>query len=57
MNLMEFKRLLTNSKRYEMDCEGHLTIIDYYSGKEIILDLNNIDEEMLNELQVEDEEF
>ena len=40
-----------------MDCEGHLTIIDYYSGKEIILDLNNIDEEMLNELQVEDEEF
>lgn len=57
MNLMEFKRLLTSSKKYEMDCEGNLTIIDYYSGKEIVLDLNNIDEEMFNELKIEDEEF
>lgn len=56
MNYQQFKRVLRSSKRYEMDCEGHLTITDYYTGEEITLDLTAIDEEMFDQLKAEDDE-
>lgn len=56
MNYKDFMRVLRNSKRYEMDCYGHLTVTDYYTGEEIALDLTQMDEEMFEQLKVEDEE-
>jgi hypothetical protein len=56
MDFMKFMRVLNSSKRYEMDCEGHLTITDYYTGEEVTLDLTQMDEEMFAQLKVEDED-
>jgi hypothetical protein len=49
-------RLLRSSKRYEMTCEGHLIITDYYTGEEITLDLTQMDDEMFDIMKVEDYE-
>lgn len=56
MDYKKFMRVLRSSKQYEMDCEGHLTITDYYTGEEITLDLTQIDSEMFEQLKVEDDE-
>lgn len=56
MDYKKFMRVLKSSKRYEMDCEGHLIITDYYTGEEITLDLTQIDPEMFEQLKVEDDE-
>lgn len=56
MYYKKFMRLLRSSKRYEMDCEGHLTITDYNTGEEITLDLTQIDEDMFEQLSVVSEE-
>lgn len=55
MDYNKFMRLLRNSKRYEMDCDGHLTITDYHTGEEITLDLTQMDEEMFEQLKSEDD--
>lgn len=57
MDYNKFMRVLRNSKRYEMNCEGHLTITDYYTGEEITFDLTQMDEEMFEQLKVEDDEY
>lgn len=56
MDYMKFMRVLRNSKRYEMDCEGHLFITDYHTGEEITLDLTQIDEDMFEQLVVKNDE-
>ena len=52
-----FIRTLRSSKRYEMDCEGHLILTDYHSGEQTILDLTLLSEEAFEEIQVEYEEY
>ena len=56
MTYKEFMVLLRSSKRYEMDCDRHLTVTDYYTGESITLDLSCMDEEMFEQLKVEDED-
>jgi hypothetical protein len=56
MDYNKFMRLLRRSKRYEMDCEGHLTITDYYTGEEITLDLTQMDEDMFEQVKVDEME-
>lgn len=46
----EFKRTLNNSKSYEMDEYGQLTVTDYHTGKATVLNLNWLTEDMFNEL-------
>lgn len=55
-NFTKFMRVLRNSKRYEMNCEGHLTVTDYYTGEEFTLDLTQMDEEMFEQLHLEADE-
>lgn len=57
MNYFNFMQLLSSSKRYEMDCEGFLTVSDYFTGKQVTLDLNKLTEEMFNELVYEDVDY
>ena len=56
MDYRKFMRLLISSKQYEMDCEGHLTITDYYTGERVTLDLTQMDEEIFEQLTAEDDE-
>lgn len=52
----KFMRILRSSKRYEMNCEGHLTVTDYNTGEEFTLDLTQLDEEMFEQLVVNEED-
>lgn len=45
-----FMRTLNNSKQYEMDCYGHLTVTDYNTGETTVLNLTWLTEEMFEEL-------
>ena len=56
MDYNRFQRVLRNSKRYEMDCYGRLTITDYYTGEEITLDLSLMDEDMFEQLKSDNDE-
>lgn len=57
MDYTKFRRVLTGSKRYEMDCEGHLIITDYFTGEQVVLDLTLISEEVFEEIKTEEEEI
>ncbi len=49
-NYQEFKRTLNNSKSYDIDEYGQLTITDNHTGKVTVLNLNWLTEDMFNEL-------
>ena len=52
----QFMRILKKSKRYEMDCDGTLTVTDYYTGESVTLDLSRMSEEAFEEMLVEEME-
>lgn len=52
----QFMRILKKSKRYEMDCDGTLTVTDYMTGESVTLDLSRMSEEAFEEMLVEEEE-
>ena len=54
--LNKLQHILAGSKQYQFD-GPILTITNYYTGEEIKLDLSRLDEEVLNELIVQDDEF
>lgn len=55
MNNLEFSRLIQGSKEYRF--EGSvLTIIGYYTGKRVSLDLSLLTEDMLEELMVPEDD-
>lgn len=55
-NYEKFMSILRRSKRYEMDCDGILTVTDYYTGESISLDLKWMSEEIFEQLEVEPDE-
>lgn len=54
MDFNEAMRIINGSKEFYFK-GSVLTIKSYYTGKEIKLDLANLDEEMLEQLQPEDD--
>lgn len=50
----ESMRILAGSKRYEFN-DSELSVSDYRTGSEVVLDLGNMSEEMYNELACEEE--
>lgn len=54
-NMEKLKRILRDSKRYEMQ-GSILTLTHYYTGEEIKLDLSQISEETLEEMTAIEEE-
>lgn len=55
MNFSEVMEVLNGSKQYEFDGPV-LTVIGYYTGKRVKLDLSKLTEEMIEELTPDDEE-
>lgn len=55
MDFSEVMQIIHGSKQYEFH-GSVLTVIGYYTGKEVKLDLSKLTEEMLEELTLDDKE-